>query len=144
MTGDEVRVERMLPATPDVVFDAWTDPTSLRIWMAPGPRAVADAECEARVGGAFRIVMIDDSGAVEHTGRYLELDRPRRLVFTWRSPGTGHTDTEVTVDLAEQDAGTRMVITHRGLPSDPERANHRQGWTAIAAKLATVLGQPRA
>jgi uncharacterized protein YndB with AHSA1/START domain len=137
---DVVRVERVLPATPDVVFDAWTDPASLRVWMAPGASTVADAECEARVGGAFRIVMINDDGAFEHTGRYLELDRPRRLVFTWRSLGTGLADTEVTIDLAELDTGTRMVITHRGLPSAEELDNHHDGWSGIADKLALTLG----
>jgi uncharacterized protein YndB with AHSA1/START domain len=142
MTRDEaraVRVERMLPAAADVVFDAWIDPASLRVWMAPGAITVADAHCEPRVGGAFRIVMVDGEGAIEHTGRYLELDRPRRLVFTWRSPATGATDTEVTVELAELDAGTRMVITHRGLVDDVARDNHRAGWTAIADKLAATL-----
>jgi uncharacterized protein YndB with AHSA1/START domain len=134
-----VRVERVLPAAPEVVFDAWTDPASLRVWMPPGASTVADAECEARVGGAFRIVMIDDGGAFEHTGRYLELDRPHRLVFTWRSLGTDLTDTEVTIELAELDTGTRMVITHRGLPGAEARASHHDGWSGIADKLAQTL-----
>jgi uncharacterized protein YndB with AHSA1/START domain len=142
VTDGAVRVERVLPAAPDVVFDAWTDPDSLRVWMAPGERTVADAECDPRVGGGFRIVMISDDGAMEHTGRYLELDRPSRLVFTWRSAGTDMVDTEVTVDLAELDAGTRMVITHRGLASEQARDNHRGGWSAIADKIAQALGEP--
>ena len=144
VTDAVVRVERVLPAPPDVVFEAWTDPDSLRVWMAPGERTVADAECDPRVGGAFRIVMINDDGAMEHTGRYLELDRPRKIVFTWRSAATDMLETEVTVDLAELGAGTRMVITHRGLTSEQARDNHRDGWSAIADKFARVLGEPSA
>jgi uncharacterized protein YndB with AHSA1/START domain len=134
-----VRVERVLPASPEVVFDAWTDPASLQVWMAPDAASVASAECDARVGGAFRIVMIDQSGAMEHTGRYLELDRPHRLVFTWRSLGTGWVDTQVTVELAAIPSGTRMVITHGGLETPDARDSHRRGWTGIADKLVTVV-----
>lgn len=134
-----VRVERVLPARPDAVFDAWTDPASLRLWMAPGPHSVASAECEVRIGGAFRIVMINEHGATEHTGHYLELDRPHRLAFTWRSPGTGLIDTRVTVDLAETEDGTHMVITHRDLVTPDARDSHGDGWSAIADQLFVVL-----
>lgn len=139
MTDGEVRVERVLPAPPEAVFDAWTSAASLRIWMAPDPLTVASADCDPRVGGAFRIVMISSDGAFEHTGRYLELDRPNRLAFTWRSPGTGLIDTRVTVDLTEDPAGTRMVIVHTGLSTRSARDSHRGGWTSIAHKLATTL-----
>ena len=71
-----VRVERDIAAPPHVVFDAWTDPESMRIWMAPEPLAVGSAECDARVGGSYRIVMIDESGAFEHWGEYEEVDPP--------------------------------------------------------------------
>ena len=135
-----VRVERLLPASPEAVFDAWTNPASMRVWMAPEPLSVASAECDARVGGAFRIVMIDEAGAVEHTGRYLELDRPRRLAFTWRSAATGSIDTRVTVDLTDAPTGTHMVITHVALTTKDMRENHRHGWSGVAEKLATTLG----
>ncbi|HTF53996.1 MAG TPA: SRPBCC domain-containing protein [Pseudonocardia sp.] len=135
-----VRVERVLPASPEAVFDAWTSPASLRAWMSPDPLSVSEAECDARVGGAFRIVMIDDAGAIEHTGRYLELDRPHRLAFTWRSAATGSIDTQVTVDLTDTPAGTHMVITHGALPTQEMRESHHHGWSGVAAKLAIVLG----
>ena len=65
-----MRVVRDIAAPPEAVFDAWTDPASLRIWMAPDPATVGAADCDARIGGAFRIVMIDASGSIEHAGTY--------------------------------------------------------------------------
>ena len=133
-----VRVERDIAAPPDAVFDAWTDPASVSIWMAPDRMTVAAAECDPRVGGAFRIVMVGESGAVEHTGVYEQVSRPRRLEFTWRSPYLGERTTRVRVDFTAIPGGTRMVIEHFGLPAlDAE--GHRRGWASIAAKLAPVL-----
>lgn len=139
MTIEPVRVERLLPVRPETVFDAWTNPESLRQWMSPGSAVVGSVECDPRVGGSFRIVMLDGHGALEHAGRYLELERPRRLVFTWRSPVTGSVDTRVTVEFAGIDAGTLMVITHEGLDEQPTRDAHRGGWASIADKLAEAV-----
>ncbi len=133
-----VRVERDIAAPPDVVFDAWTDPASVSVWMAPDPMTVAAADCNPQVGGAFRIVMVGESGAVEHTGVYEQVSRPQRLVFTWRSPHLGDRTTRVRVDLTAIPGGTRMVIEHVGL-SVPDAESHRRGWTSIGAKLGTLL-----
>ena len=141
MTGSEpgvVRVERDIAAPPDVVFDAWTDPASVSAWMAPDPMTVAAADIDPRVGGAFRIVMVGESGAVEHTGVYQQVSRPQRLVFTWCSAFFGDRTTQVRVDLTAIPGGTRMVIEHLGLLS-PEAEDHRGGWASIAAKLGTLL-----
>lgn len=137
-----VRVERDIAAPPEAVFDAWVDPESLGVWMAPDPMTVGAAECDPRVGGAFRIVMIGEVGAVEHTGVYEELDRPRRLAFTWRAPHLGEVTTRVRVELTAIPRGTRMVIEHTGLPDAPSRQGHEHGWTSIAAKLAAALAGP--
>lgn len=144
MTVEVVRVERAIGAPPDEVFAAWTDPESLRQWMAPDPMTVADAHCDPRVGGAYRIVMVGDSGAVEHTGEYEEVSPPHLLVFTWRSANTGGRTTRVRVELQPAAAGTLMVITHEGLPPGPPVDAHRQGWTSIAGNLdAITAGRAR-
>jgi uncharacterized protein YndB with AHSA1/START domain len=139
---DIVRVVRDIAAPPEAVFEAWTDPASLRIWMAPDPATVGAAECDARIGGAFRIVMIDASGSIEHTGTYEEVTRPSRLVFTWRASHLGNSVTRVIVSLTPTQGGTRMVIEHHGLPDGMAPA-HRLGWTSIAANLDAVIAAAR-
>jgi len=138
MTG-VVRVEREIPVPPEDVFDAWTDPESLSIWMAPPPIEVGEAECDPQVGGRFRIVMVDPTGAMEHYGVYEVVDRPHRLVFSWRAEHLGTLETRVRVELTPTDTGTRMVIEHEGLPVEVQPP-HAQGWGGIADKLAAVLG----
>lgn len=76
-------LERVLPATPQEVFAAWTTPERMAAWMSPA--GAAEAEVDLRVGGAFRVVMVEHD-RLEHTGSYLEVDPPRRLVSRGSRP----------------------------------------------------------
>ena len=127
-------VERVLPASPDEVFDAWTTPSRMAAWMSPV--GAAEAEVDLRVGGSFRVVMVE--ARLEHTGEYLEIDPPSRLVFTWVSPFTGAEPSVVTVELHPHDKGARVVLTHERLPEDVIDG-HRDGWGAMIERLAGIL-----
>lgn len=81
-----VRVTRRYTAPPERVFDAWLDAEMIGKWMF-GP-ALRDEEIvrlslDARVGGSFSFVVRRQGEEIDHMGEYLEIDRPRRLVFTW-------------------------------------------------------------
>jgi uncharacterized protein YndB with AHSA1/START domain len=136
-----LRIVRRLPARPEEVFDAWIDAESLRVWMCPGAMRVAAVDVDARVGGQFRIVMRGAQGDVEHTGRYREIRRPERLVFTWMSRNTAGCETLVTIALRAEGMGTELTLTHEDLPDDEARRRHEAGWTSIAEKLAGHLAQ---
>jgi uncharacterized protein YndB with AHSA1/START domain len=78
-----VRVRHLMPAPPDVVFDQWLDPESLMEWMCPRPVRCVAVAVDARVGGRLRLDMDDSGTLVLMTGHFLEIERPRRLRFTW-------------------------------------------------------------
>lgn len=133
-TGLEIR--RVLPAPPDDVFRAWTDPVVMARWLSPV--GSAEAEVDLRVGGAFRLVMRGDGREIEHTGEYRAIEPPTLLVFTWVSPFTGSTGSLVTVRLATHGDGTELVLTHEALP--PGGADsHAGGWGRMLDRLAGVL-----
>lgn len=136
-----VRVERLLPAPPDAVFRAFTDPVLLRKWMSPV--GYAEASVDARVGGALHVAMIDGDVRIEHAGEFLELDRPRRMRFTWNSPYTGAAGSVVTVTLAPDGEGTRLTLVHEQLPGDVV-SPHQSGWNAMVERLASVLAEMNA
>ena len=106
-------------------------------WMCPG-EGTASAEIDARVGGKFRIVMTHVGGSTEHTGEYLQIDRPSLLSFTWESLYTDDQSTIVTIEFRERGSGTELILTHRRLP--PARVDaHRNGWVDILRKLSAAL-----
>ncbi|HKA30139.1 MAG TPA: SRPBCC domain-containing protein [Candidatus Binatia bacterium] len=138
-TVTALRIVRRLLATPDEVFDAWTDADSIRQWMCPGETRVTVAEIDARVGGRFRIVMSTGDWHMEHTGEYLEVRRSERLVFTWRSSTTRDRETVVTVELRPVGNETELILVHERFPDGESRAKHQDGWTAIVEKLTEKL-----
>jgi uncharacterized protein YndB with AHSA1/START domain len=137
MIGTErVEVRRRLPAPIDEVFRWWTDPRLLERWMTPVGEV--EAEVDLRVGGRLRIVMRDGPVEIEHLGQFVEIDRPRRVAFTWQSRFTAGPSL-VTVDLeAEDDTSTRVLIVHSQLPPEAART-HGGGWGAMLARLEREL-----
>ena len=140
--GGVLVVRRVLAVPRERVFAAWLDPASLARWMCPGDVRRTTAEVDARVGGAFRIVMEHGRGGTEHTGEYLEIDPPSRLAFTWISVNTDLRATLVTVELLQRGGGggggTELVLTHRRLPP-AQVESHRRGWSDIVRRLEEAL-----
>lgn len=135
-----IRIERLLPAPPRVVFDAWTDPVSMSRWLSPVGHA--DVTADVRPDGRFTVVMVDGDTRIEHRGVYLAVEPPHLLRFTWESPYTGGTPSVVMVELHPHDDGTRLVLSHEDLPADTEAA-HEGGWTTILDRLAGELSGGR-
>lgn len=138
-----VTVRREIDASADELFDAWLDPASLAAWMRPGDIMRSAASVDPRIGGAFEIVMYSPEGSRVHTGVYRIIDRPRRLVFTWISPGTRQTESLVTVEFRAGQRTTEVVLTHEQLPDGSAVQPHTKGWTRIIELLALELGADR-
>ncbi len=134
-------VRRVLPAPPDVVYDEWLDPVGMIEWMCPRPARAVTISLDPWVGGLLRIDIEDSGSSLYVTGRYVELDRPRRLRFTWSCSAWADPTVQsvVTVTLDRHGADeTMMTIEHEQLP--PGQADsHRRGWAAIAAQLGEIL-----
>jgi uncharacterized protein YndB with AHSA1/START domain len=139
--GPTLRLVRQISAPPAVVFAAWTDAESLKVWMCPGATHVTVAELDVRVGGRFRIVMQDAENETVHTGIYREVQPPERLVFTWHSTMTRDVSTLVTVVFRPQGDATELVLTHERLPDADASSAHHSGWQSILTKLEVYLHQ---
>jgi uncharacterized protein YndB with AHSA1/START domain len=132
-------IERIIPALPRMVFDAWLDLQALRQFMCPAPGSrVTRVECDPRVGGKFLIVMNVAGQEIPHHGEYLAIERHTRLVFTWLSPHAGE-GSRVTLTFAESPAAhTRLTLEHVGLADADVRASHHAGWSSVLTELAAL------
>ncbi|MBI5340163.1 MAG: SRPBCC domain-containing protein [Mycolicibacterium rufum] len=143
MTDPVVRVRRVLPAVPEVVFDEWLDPEALAEWMCPRPSRCVAVTVEAHVGGRVRFDVDDSGRLVLITGQFLDIDRPHRLRFTWSHSGWADPTATSIVDVAFEPHGadeTLMSIEHSLLPAEGF-ADHDQGWAVTADQLVTVLSR---
>lgn len=138
MTDDEysVTVRREIAASAEDLFDAWLDAQSLGSWLKPSGIRETRAETDPREGGSFRIVMVTADSSLVHTGTYREIDRPRRLVFTWSSPATQFRDSVVTVTFRPSSGSTVVEIYQVGLPDEEAQAGHHAGWSDALRELS--------
>src|SRR5687767_6344117 len=109
------RITQRFNESADRVFDAWVDPDIARRWLfATASRPVARARIDARAG---RSCSLEDSDAV-WTGRYLEVARPRRLVFAYAARGRA-SQARINVDIVPLAKGCKLTLTHEGAPPEP-------------------------
>jgi uncharacterized protein YndB with AHSA1/START domain len=143
----ELVITRVFDAPRELVFQAWIDPKHLSQWW--GPKGFMNPVCEvdARVGGAWRIVMRAPDGA-EYPGGgvYLEIVEPERLVFTnvaVDKDGNPILDGLTTVTFAEDGGKTKLTLRTRavGLVSYAAQMleGMEAGWTQSLERLADEL-----
>jgi uncharacterized protein YndB with AHSA1/START domain len=133
---------RQIAARPSIVFDALVTPEGIRCWWKPDAGPVLIAESDARVGGRFRVRFRKLDGSEHETnGEYLEVDRPRRVVLSWRWLG-GQEDpgqSRVEIQLRAVSEGTELTVTHSLLHDETSRRLHVTGWDASLDNLARYL-----
>jgi uncharacterized protein YndB with AHSA1/START domain len=133
-----VRVTRKFTASAERVFDAWLDPANAGKWLFVTPTGKMKAEIDARVGGKFNFTDRRNGEDIEHIGEYLEIDRPRRLVFKFVVPKYTQIWTQVAIDITPLESGCETTLTHEGvLPEYQSRAE--SGWTMILDGLAGAV-----
>jgi uncharacterized protein YndB with AHSA1/START domain len=137
--AERLKMTRRFDASPERLFDAWTDPHLAHGWLFTGPDSEShSAEMDLRVGGKWKIA--DRRGGVDYTaiGEYLEIDRPRRVAFTFGMPQFSPALTQVTVEIAADGKGAVMTLIQEGLPAEHIAATE-DGWSKMFDGLAAQL-----
>lgn len=140
-TVEAVEVEVWIAASPETVFDFFTDPGLMVQWMG---RVV---ETDPRPGGGFRCEIRDDTIA---SGEYVAVEPPERVVFTWgwnsEDSVTKAGSSTVEVLLASERDGTHVRLIHTGLANAESATKHGHGWRHYLDRLAVAAagGDPGA
>lgn len=134
-----VEIDRVVPARPETVFRALTDPELFARWMGPEGSEVVVSTLELTLGGklAFR-VSLPDGPEFELYGYYEEIDPPSRLVHSWAMAGDDAISTVVWV-LEPVGEGTRVLLTHHGLTAPEDVEQNTWGWNHQLDRLVALV-----
>jgi uncharacterized protein YndB with AHSA1/START domain len=134
-------VTRRFDAAAERVYDAFLDPAwAGRFLFATPTGQVVRCEIEPRVGGRFVIVDRRGGEDVEHTGTYLELERPRRIVFTFSVAKYAVDADRVTIDITALDHGCELRLRHDTRAADAAATRRTEaGWAAILDVAAQLV-----
>lgn len=146
-----VQVTHRYSASAERVFDAWLTPSlASRFFFATRTGNILRCEIEAEVGGNFTVTdrrpHSDGDESVfdaEHRGTYIEIERPRRLVFDFSVPPYSDQPSRVAIDIVPQGIGScELTLSHDMGDSryaHPFEQQTRNGWTKMLATLDKEL-----
>jgi uncharacterized protein YndB with AHSA1/START domain len=128
----EIKLERMIPAPAGEVFDAWLDPKIPGSPWHENEKLIVNPKVDGLWYWRFRGKAI--------FGRFVEMDRPHRVQYSWMSRNTLGEESMVTVTFQMKGEETLMTLLHSGLPNDEEARGHETGWSSILGRLAESFG----
>ena len=146
----EAKVTHRFKASADRVYDAWLDPQKGRLWMEAAliqlglQGDIQRVEIDARVGGKFFFSDMRDGTEARHWGTYLELDRPRKIAFTWIVDEAEEADpSRVALTIEPDGEGCIATIVHE---MDAKWADYvsqaEAGWGGMFKAIETLLDKP--
>lgn len=153
-TGGHTRTSRLIHASPESIYRAFTDPDALVAWQAPGEMTARVHHFDLRVGGGYQMSLhypASEPGSPGKTGekedrytaRFLELSPVTRIVeaitFDAQDPAFSGEMT-MTIALDERDDGTEVTIAFENIPSGIRPEDNDAGTRSSLEKLARFVG----
>jgi len=134
-----LRVTRRFEASPEALFDAWINPEVAGRWLFTGPTSEShETQLDARVGGKWSIVDRRDGVDYAAVGEYVEIDRPRRLVFTFGMPQFSPEFCNVTVEIEPDGTGAIMRLAQDRTQPEAVKPTE-EGWRGMFRGLEALL-----
>lgn len=134
-----LEIKKTIKGNLDTVFEALTKPEIMAQWFYGTDGGRTEVESDFRVGGEYLIRMFKKEGSTsdcaeyEPHGKFLEIDKPNKVVFTWISEGFVD-NSIVTISLKALGDETELTLRHE-LPEQVADV-HREGWEACLGNLA--------
>jgi uncharacterized protein YndB with AHSA1/START domain len=132
MTEETIHLRRMLNAPQDRVFQLWTEPEYVRRWFGGLDTEVQEILMDLRPGGEYSIQVETEQGPSTISGRFLEVEAPDRLVYTWQLDNVQGSlpVTKVEVEFRPRGDQTEVELRHGPFTQPEAKVLHADGWQA--------------
>lgn len=146
MTYD-LKLERVFDATPEEVFDAFTDPAAQQEWFLDQDDSEVTTSVDLRVGGRWE-TSFGPAGSVPYRelNTFTEVDRPNRVGYssTFVMPDGSSFETQLVVTFEAREGKTLLTILQSGFELEKDRDDHQGGWPGFIDRLELVVARRRA
>jgi uncharacterized protein YndB with AHSA1/START domain len=132
MNLTDITVARRIDARAEQVFDVWIDPHSPGGPWFGTERTIMNPV----VDGLFYFSVSHQGRSWPHYGRFLRIDRPRAIEYTWMSEGTRGIESVVALTFEPRGDETEVTLRHSGLADDEMGRQHQEGWKWVLGALA--------
>jgi uncharacterized protein YndB with AHSA1/START domain len=127
----DLTVTRTIAASPEEVFDIWMDSTSPGGPWFGASRIIINPV----VDGLFYFAVSHEGRIWPHYGRFVVIERPGLVVYTWMSESTQGVESQVSVSFQPNGNQTEVTLCHSGVPDDEMGRRHEEGWTWMLSML---------
>jgi uncharacterized protein YndB with AHSA1/START domain len=128
----DLTITRTIPAPAGDVFDVWMDPKS-----PGGPwHGAARLILDPVVDGLFYFAVNHQGRDWAHYGRFVLIDRPQQVEYTWMSEATKGVESVVSITFESRAGQTEVTLRHTGVPDDEMGRQHQEGWTWVLSMLS--------
>lgn len=147
------RTSRVIKASREALYRAFTDPAALAVWRAPGGMTAKVHEFDGRVGGGYRMSLFYPASEPvargktaaredQFSARFVELAPPTRIVeaitFDSTDPAFAGEMTMV-VTLEESEGGTEVTFLFENIPPGIRPEDNEAGTRSSLEKLARYV-----
>lgn len=138
-----VKVEKEFNVPASRVFDAWLDTEKLGLWMfGPSVRheEIVMLKTDPREGGSFSFIVKRNGEEINHIGKYIEINPPNKLVFTWGIASLSEDESIVSIEIVATKKGCKLTLVHELDPKWKEYLERtKDGWAHMLDKLDIMI-----
>lgn len=134
----EINLTRTINGRPDEVYEVWLDQTSPGSPWFGVPKVILNSP---KVDSLFYSMYQFEGHEIAHYGRFIALEKPRRIQYTWVSEATRGMESVLTVSFELMDGKTQVHVNHANVPDDEGGRRHKQAWGYVLARMASHFGK---
>lgn len=142
MSDNKVSLHKVIKASPEKVFRAFTDPKAIAAWLPPYGFLCTVQEMDAREGGTFRMTFHNFSTGNSHSfgGTYLEVKPGEFLKYIDKFDDPGMPgEMPTSIWLSKTLVGTDLKVVQEGIPPQIPVEMCYLGWQDSLEKLMKLV-----
>ena len=128
----DITVTRLIPAPRELVFDVWMDTKSPGGPWYGAERVILNPV----VDGLFYFAVKHEGRIWPHYGRFIRIERPQWVEYTWMSEATKGVESVVALTFQPLGDQCEVILRHSGVPDDDMGRRHQEGWIWALSMLA--------